>query len=243
MIVGSLTGAAAHELNNILGILGLRLEKIQEDLGASPRPAQDDPAGDDAARKDLAVMERNLERAVALVGHLQWLMRAGGDVGRCAAPEDFQRAILDAIEVQQAIYERKSSLEHQISLANIRPVSRGHFHLFLVAALQRVVVDLGRGATLRVVWSQEVAAETDADRPGALLEILGEAPGVDSGLAPSASPGGADAVLELLADQTEALAAGLAPDQFQSEDFSYICESEGGPAAGRRVRLSLRLPG
>ena len=242
MIVGSLTGAAAHELNNILGILGLRLEKIQEDLGESAPPAKD-PAGDDAARKDLAVMERNLERAVALVGHLQWLMRAGGDTSHCADPEDFQRAILDAIQVQQAIYERKSSLDHRISLANIRPVPRGHFHLFLVAALQRVVVDLGRGATLRVVWSQESETKKDAERPGARLEILGEAPGVDPGLAAPGSPGGVGAVLELLADQTEALAAGLTPDRFQSEDFRYLCESEGGPEGGRRVRLSLRLPG
>lgn len=33
-LAGMLTGAAAHELNNILGILGLRLEKLREDRQA-----------------------------------------------------------------------------------------------------------------------------------------------------------------------------------------------------------------
>ncbi|MEQ9366329.1 MAG: hypothetical protein RIF32_18965 [Leptospirales bacterium] len=247
IIVGSLTGAATHELNNIMGILSLRLEKVQEDLQSIPAGDGDSPGfesrrfqeRDAAAQKDLSVMERNLERAVGLIGHLQWLMRAGTDARICSQPEEFQRAILEAIQTQQAIYERKAAVNHSIGLASIRPVRRGRLHLFLVGALQRTLLSLGRGSELTVEWS------ADPQTGDGHLRIHGSGAGNDPGPALPRTAEGPGAVLDLLAGQTEELAASLAPEYFQKDDFAWSLESvtdASGDARRREVKLSLRLP-
>ncbi|MCR9142237.1 MAG: hypothetical protein NXI24_08290 [bacterium] len=236
LITGSLTGAASHELNNIMGILSLRLEKVQDDLGTGPGGCEE------AMRKDLAVMQRNLERAVALIGHLQWLMRAGGDTRMCGRPEEVQMAIIEAIQTQQAIYERKAAVDHAVSLVNIRPVLRGCLHLFVIAALQRVILSLGRGSVLKVDWS--VDSQTGDGR----LVIRGEDSGA-AGATPTAPrmDGALQAVLELLAGQTEELAAKLAPGEIQlAEAFQWseecVADGVGGETRRTAVILSLRLP-
>lgn len=241
MIVGSLTGAAAHELNNIMGILSLRLEKLQEDLELPAGESNVAGAGserlkqrDMVAMKDLAVMERNLGRAVGLIGHLQSLMKAGADSRLCAEPGELRQAILDAIETQQSIYERKAVVNHSVGMINIRPVSRGRFHLFLVSALQRVTLSVGPGSMIDVAWA------ADEDKGGGRLTIRGQSAGVDPGASHIQS--GPAAVLGLLAGQTESLAAGLLGEDGLASGFSWsVNRSTSADAGADRLEVLLTL--
>ena len=162
LIVGSLTGAAAHELNNIMGILSLRLEKVQADLGLPALAGPDTPVN-----KDLAVIQRNLGRAVDLIAHLQSLLKAGTDAEPISEPEAVRAAIAASIATHLAIYERKIEVNHTLGLVSINPVPRGALDLFLTSGLQRVLLSVGAGSAIDVEW------KTRASGTGGRLEIRG----------------------------------------------------------------------
>jgi len=81
--VGELAASIAHELNNPLGTVSLRLEGV---LAKTPE--------DDPRRQPLEVVEQEVERMARLVGHLLHFSRAGRDqVSTVDVPDEVRKTI------------------------------------------------------------------------------------------------------------------------------------------------------
>jgi PAS domain S-box-containing protein len=81
--VGELAASIAHELNNPLGIVALRVEQLLAKTAA-----------DDPRRKSLEVIEGEVERMSALVGNLLQFSRAGRDqVSSVDIPEELLKTL------------------------------------------------------------------------------------------------------------------------------------------------------
>jgi signal transduction histidine kinase len=221
-MLGSLTGAAAHELNNILGILSLRLEKLQSDL-PGPAAAVSGPAI--AAHRDLQVMEKNLDRAVAMVGLLQQVLRPGPD--RQSAT-DVAQAIDESLEVLRSIYEKKVNINLNLAPAKMEPGLVETLQLFVVSAVHRVILGIGYGSSVEVRF-------TAHESSGGILEIEGRSASGGQASLP-ASGGALPGVLDALLDRLRLLARQLTPDPLQFE------ADAGSPDDPARIRSRIRVP-
>lgn len=234
-IAGMLTGATAHELNNILGILSLRLEKLQDDRQArAPEPAEVEFAAGQA--RDLSVMERNLERAVQLIGELQGFLRSGEDAELIEHAGAAAVGLAASLELQQSIYERKIMLElpatmsESQSVVSVRPFSRGLLQALVVALFQRVVRTLGYGTELVLSW--EFSAQSVA--------LVWSARAVGTPPTGAAVLPGGDAILAQLVEQSEELTRGLS-----GQPLEWALSESEDPESGlpvREVRAVLYLP-
>lgn len=168
-VLGALTGAVTHELNNIFGILGLRLEKLCIEL-----------EGDAATERDLEVIQRNVDRAAQLVGRLQELRSAAErSVVPAAAALDPAQTLAPIVATFAALYDRKLPLDVHFEDGLQAVFVPEDLVLFFVNAVQwlRRVIAPGSGLTVRLAKADGVRLEfsgslAESDAAGELGETL-----------------------------------------------------------------------
>ncbi len=171
-VLGALTGAVTHELNNIFGILGLRLEKLSLEL-----------EGNQATERDLEVIQRNVDRAGSLIGRLQdFRAAAERPVSPVAGKINLAKTLQPAVDALTALYDRKLPLDVHFEDGLHAACVSEDLALFFMTAVQwlRRHIAPGSGVSVRLTQDRGVrlelsgqAAETEtAETPAEVLRTL-----------------------------------------------------------------------
>lgn len=217
--VGEMAASIAHELNNPLGIISLRLEGV---LAKTPP--------NDPRRKALEIIEQELERMAGLVGNLLQFSRPGKEE---MSSVDLAEEVERALELMHHhLKKRGIAVQREVENRPIRVVAdRQKLRQVFLNLVSNAGDAMPHGGTLTLRLKNQSLPD---GRPGVLIEVADTGCGIPRDLLPKVM----DAFFTTK-EEGKGTGLGLAICRRIVQDHQGCIQIESQPGRGTTVRITM----